>query len=87
MGCRRENTGRGFTRLRAAPPVSEGWHKREDPVVRHVLHRANRCLKGLLGSSIKDLGRVDIPIECFASGGGLSPMGNLKADDATGERR
>lgn len=33
MGCRRENTGRGFTSLRATPPLSEGWHKRGKPVV------------------------------------------------------
>lgn len=29
MGCRRENTGRGLTSLRAALPVSEGQHKTE----------------------------------------------------------
>jgi len=59
MGCRRENTGRGLTRLRAAPPVSEGWHKTEDPEVRQVLHRDNRCLLGQPGFSIKNLGRCD----------------------------
>jgi hypothetical protein len=50
MGSRRENTGRGLTRLLATQPVSEGLHKTEDPVVRHVLHRDNRCLLGAVAS-------------------------------------
>ena len=52
----RENTGRGLTRLLTTPPVSEGWHKREGPVVRHTFHRDNRCLTGLLVSSSTDMG-------------------------------
>jgi len=52
-------------------------------VVRHTFHRANRCLTGLLGSQHYDLGSEVIPSHrVLRIGGGLSPMGNLKADDA-----
>jgi hypothetical protein len=54
MGCCGEYTGRGLTRLLATQPVSEGLHKREDPVVRHVLHRDNRCLLGAVASLTTD---------------------------------
>jgi hypothetical protein len=82
MGCRRENTGRGLTSLRAALPVSEGQHKREKTWVRQLLYRANRYLLGLLVFSFRNMGRDDSPSRVLRIDGGLSPLGNLEADDA-----
>ena len=82
MGCRRENTGRGFTCLRPTLPVSEGQHKREKTWVRQLLYRANRYLLGLPVFSFKNMGMDDSPSRVLRIDGGLSPLGNLEADDA-----
>jgi hypothetical protein len=83
----RENTGRGFTCLRTTLPVSEGQHKREKTWVRQLLYRANRYLLGLPVFSFRNMGMDDSPSRVLRIDGGLSPLGNLEADDAIDEMR
>jgi hypothetical protein len=49
---------------------------------RQLLHRMNRCLLGLLVFSSMNMGRDDSPSCVLRNDGGLSPLGNLEADDA-----
>ena len=67
---------------RSHPPASHATCQRgmaqegEASGDRHLPHRTNRCLLGLLGSAvvIAGLGREDNP-ECAPQGGGYHPWG------------
>ena len=83
MGCRRENTGRGFTYLRTTLPVSEGQYKRRETwVIDNSLIELIATFWVCQYSASRIWAESDSPSRVLRIGGGLSPLGNLEADDA-----
>ena len=83
MGCRRENTGRGFTYLRTTLPVSEGQYKRRETwVIDNSLIELIATFWVCQYSAVRIWARMIPHLVCCAFDGGLSPLGNLNTEDA-----